>query len=73
MEEKIVCEEAVILKIRTRREHGIKKYGTSVERTDLTTRQWIMHAQEEAMDLAIYLEKLLRELPDPSGGNLEDR
>lgn len=55
------CEEAVIAKIRARREAGRKKYGTTMERTDLTERQWLVHAQEEAMDLAIYLERLIRE------------
>jgi hypothetical protein len=59
----VVCEEAVIQKIRARREQGLKKYGTSVERTDLSQRQWLIHAQEEAMDLAIYLERLLRLFP----------
>lgn len=54
-------EDAVILKIRQRRERGTQKYGTTMERTDLTRREWLIHAQEEAMDLAIYLEKLIRE------------
>lgn len=57
------CEESVISKIRLRRNAGRRKYGTSMERTDLTRRQWLQHAQEEAMDLAIYLERLMREEP----------
>lgn len=57
------CEEAVIAKIRSRREAGRKKYGTTMERTDLSQCQWLVHAQEEAMDLAIYLERCLRDLP----------
>lgn len=64
------CEEAVIEKIRQRREAGRRKYGTTMERGDLTRREWIQHAQEEAMDLAIYLERLLREEttnPKPQG------
>ena len=59
-------EESVIAKIRQRREAGRKKYGTTMERTDLTRAQWIQHAQEEAMDLAIYLERLMREEADDS-------
>ena len=55
------CEEAVIEKIRLRRNVGRKKYGTTMEREDLSRRQWLQHAQEEAMDLAIYLERLIRE------------
>ena len=54
------CEEEVIKKIRKRREAGLKKYGTSMERTDLSTLQWLQHAQDEAMDCAIYLQKLMR-------------
>lgn len=55
------CEEAVIEKIRVRRTAGRQKYGTTMERHDLTRRQWLQHAQEEALDLAIYLERLMRE------------
>lgn len=54
------CEEEVIEKIRKRREAGLKKYGTSMERTDLTELEWLQHAQDEAMDCAIYLQKLIR-------------
>ena len=54
-------EESVIEKIRLRREAGRKKYGTTMEREDLTRLQWLQHAQEEALDLAIYLERLIRE------------
>lgn len=53
------CEEKVIEKIRERRKLGLKKYGTSVERTDLSEMQWLQHAQDEAMDCAIYLQKLM--------------
>ena len=31
-----------------------------MERTDLSELEWLVHAQEEAMDLAIYLEKLIQ-------------
>lgn len=54
-------EESVIQKIRERRDRGRKKYGTTMERDDLSNVQWLVHAQEEAMDLAIYLERLIRE------------
>ena len=54
------CEESVIQKIRQRRDAGRQKYGMPMERTDLTKRDWMRHAQEEALDLAIYLEKLIQ-------------
>jgi hypothetical protein len=37
---------------------GQLEYGTNLDRTDLTTMQWIQHAQEELMDGILYLEKL---------------
>ena len=30
-----------------------------MERVDLTRKAWLIHAQEEALDLAIYLQKLI--------------
>ena len=52
--------ESVREKLRSRAEVGQRKYGVTMERTDLTHRQWLVHAQEEAMDLAVYLEKLIQ-------------
>jgi hypothetical protein len=65
-------EEAVIEEIRKRRDAGRKKYGTSMEREDLTIEQWTQHAKEEALDFAIYLEKLKRELEARQGRQRED-
>jgi hypothetical protein len=56
-----IIEERIVAEIRARRAHGINKYGVGMERTDLNRRQWLQHAKEEAMDLAIYLEKLIVE------------
>lgn len=53
-------EENVITKIRNRQDRGLSKYGVSMERTNLSRLQWLRHAQEEAMDLAVYLEKLIQ-------------
>lgn len=52
-------EGQVIEKILARAKRGVAKYGVTTERTDLDRRAWLEHAQEEAMDLAIYLEKLI--------------
>lgn len=49
---------AVINSFKQRAEFGQKKYGTNLDRTDLTTLDWIQHAQEEHMDAILYLEKL---------------
>ena len=52
--------QSVIYKFKQRSEVGIKKYNTTLDREDLTDKEWINHAQEEAMDLILYLEKLKR-------------
>ena len=51
-------EEKVINQIKERAKTGLNKYGVTMERKDLTLLDWIQHAQEEAMDLAVYLEKI---------------
>jgi hypothetical protein len=56
MKDKIV--ESVINKFKQRSELGIKKYGVTLGRNDLNFNDWIQHAQEEAMDFILYLEKL---------------
>lgn len=65
MNDKIV--EAVIQQMRSRSEVGMKKYGTNLERTDLSTIEWISHAQQEAMDLALYLERIKQDLLSGAG------
>jgi hypothetical protein len=45
---------------------GISKYGIGIDKADLSLEQWILHTQEEAADMMIYLEKLkqqAREIP----------
>jgi hypothetical protein len=52
--------ESVINQFQQRSEVGINKYGVTLDRTDLSRLEWLQHAQEEAMDLILYLEKLKR-------------
>ena len=52
--------EAVRRQLLERSERGIRKYGTDMTRTDLTNKDWLRHAQEEALDLAVYLERLIQ-------------
>ena len=49
---------SVIDKFKTRAAIGKAKYNTDMDRKDLSKKDWIEHAQQEAMDLIIYLEKL---------------
>lgn len=53
-------EDKVCEKIKRRAEFGLSKYGTTLERDDLSTLDWLIHAQEEAMDLCNYLEVLIQ-------------
>ena len=43
-----------------REEKGKMEYGTTMDRKDLTEEQWLQHAYEEALDLAIYLKKIIK-------------
>lgn len=49
-------------KLRTRSDKGKQTYGTTLDRDDLTTKEWLDHAIEEALDLALYLERIKNEL-----------
>ncbi len=51
---------SVVNKILQRSLKGEEKYGTNLERKDLSTLDWLIHAQEEAMDIANYLEVLIQ-------------
>ena len=52
--------QAVLDKFIARSTLGKEKYGTDLDRTDLSVLDWIQHAQEEHMDAILYLEKLKR-------------
>ena len=53
--------ESVINQFKTRSEVGIKKYGTTLGRNDLSTLDWLKHLQEEMMDAVLYIERLKQE------------
>ena len=55
-------ERLVAGDILTRQQHGLNKYGTSVANNPLTQRQWLQHAYEEALDLAVYLKRLMQDM-----------
>ena len=48
----------VVDKFIQRSKNGIKKYGTTLEKSNEDVLAFINHAQEEAMDEILYLEKL---------------
>jgi len=55
-------ESRVIVDIVRRQQMGIAKYKTTVEANPLAFKQWLTHAYEETLDLAIYLKRAMEEL-----------
>jgi len=60
MDDSIVKE--VIQNFEKRSIIGYLKYGTTLDRNDLTYEQWINHLQEELMDACLYLQKIKHEI-----------
>lgn len=48
----------VINDLKTREARGIEKYGTTMDRTDLKTKDWQQHLYEELLDAALYCKKM---------------
>jgi len=55
-------EDQVCKKIQGRAEIGLKKYGVTMERTDLSNLEWLVHLQEELMDGIVYIERIMEEM-----------
>ena len=51
-------------KYEDRESKGFLKYGTTMDRGDLSLHEWLNHLQEELMDATLYIEKLKHELQD---------
>jgi hypothetical protein len=51
-----VCQDIAL-----RQQLGIAKYGTTVADNPLSRRQWLQHAYEEALDLAVYLKRCIED------------
>lgn len=58
-----VCEE-----IQARAERGLNKYGVTMEREDLNTREWLQHLLEELLDAAVYVKRLQKEYDEIVNG-----
>lgn len=52
----------VINDLLRREEVGLKKYGTTVDRGDLSLEQWMQHFYEELLDGAVYARKFLQDM-----------
>jgi hypothetical protein len=70
MRDKIV--EQVVDKYYERSQVGITKYGTTLENNNKDN--YLLHAQEEAMDLSLYLQKLIEIVRDtPNDAQLGEK
>lgn len=49
----------VITDLISREKMGRAKYGTTVDNANLSEKEWMQHAYEEALDFAIYLKKMM--------------
>jgi len=54
--------DSVIKSFKGRSTSGIKKYNTTLDRTDLSPLDWLTHLQEELMDATLYVERLKKEI-----------
>ena len=64
MEHAVGTEARVCLDIIARQKKGIEKYGTTVAQNPLSHKEWLQHAYEEALDMAIYLRRAIEEIND---------
>jgi len=53
---------SVLAKYAERSNKGLRKYGTTLDREDLTIYDWINHLQEELMDATLYLERIRKDI-----------
>jgi hypothetical protein len=53
-------ENIVIAKIQERGDVGLRKYGLTMDRRDLSLSKWAKHAQDEMLDGAQYLERVIQ-------------
>jgi len=52
----------VLAKYYERSQLGIKKYGRTLDRDDLSLTDWLKEAQAEAMDFALYCEAAINRI-----------
>ena len=50
---------AVIEDMRSREAKGKEEYKTTLDRNDLNQEEWMRYAYEEALDLSLYLKKIM--------------
>lgn len=57
-----IVSDSIVAKVidsfKERSNVGIKKYGVTLDRGDLSFLEWLNHSQQEAMDMILYLERM---------------
>ena len=54
--------QSVMNDLNERSRIGVEKYNTTLEREDLSLKDWLQHAYEETLDKANYLKRAILEL-----------
>lgn len=60
MSQDLHTTELLVSMIRQRATTGLKKYGVTLDRTDLTEEQWLQHLLEEVCDAGGYILAAMR-------------
>lgn len=53
--------EKVIDDLKAREKLGKERYGTTVDRTDLSREEWEQHLYEELLDAVMYLRRIKKD------------
>lgn len=54
--------DSIIDRFVERAQVGMRKYGTNLDRDDLSLEQWLEHSIEEQLDNILYMQRALKEL-----------
>lgn len=64
--EKVVHIDSIVLEVikefGSRAKVGFNKYGTDMDRNDLSVAEWAQHLREELMDGLVYLTRLKKDI-----------
>ena len=60
-------EARICAEIAARAKMGLAKYGVTVAENPLSLREWLVHAKQEALDQAIYLQRAIEEIDAQEG------
>lgn len=56
--------QSIIERFVKRAKFGEKKYGTNLDRKDLSLEDWLEHSIQEKLDDILYMQKALKEIQD---------